>query len=86
MNVEALRHDPLEDTQPLPVAERRQAQEQGREMHQACVVDEGHKLLAKLRERRKAATVGERAPQPDGSVDSARQYVVDFINEGSKHT
>lgn len=93
--------DGLEDTQRMSVVDRRLRQQEAcvmrcgwtdqdvRDAHacdaRACVIDEGHKLLAKLRERRRPATVGQRAPADD-SVDNARQAVVDFINQGSGPT
>lgn len=77
MNVEALRHDPLENTQRMDVADRRKRAHEGWRAKFPRDPD--------TRERRKPSTVGMRAPQPDGSVDNARQAVVDFINEGSKH-
>lgn len=61
-------------------------QRQAYNMHaQGCVIDEGHRILVKLRERRSASTVGERRPTDSEQGIAARQAVIDFINEGSMH-
>lgn len=96
----AAERDALEDTQPMPICHRRMRQREGAAQHalpshpeplretQGCVIDESHKLLAKLRERRKPATVGERQPLPSTAHhrELDRQAVIDFLFQGSEHT
>lgn len=73
--------DPFEDTQRMEVCQRRDRQREAtlQSMAHGWVLDEGHKLLAKLRERRRPRTVGQR--QPGTPQSDTRQAVVDFLNQ-----
>jgi hypothetical protein len=66
--------DPLEQTQRMEVAERREAASRGRALWR----DQGEACTLELRERRKAATVGARAPEThrlDAVSERAQQAV-----------
>lgn len=74
--LDALRPDPLEDTQRMNAAERANARNHGAALHASRELP---------RERRKPSTVGERQRLASSDPDGHRQAIVDFISEGSKH-
>lgn len=70
LNVEALRHDPMEDTQRMPICHRRDRAWEGNMMH------------AETRERRKPSTVGQREPKlADSDPAGHRQAFVDYLSD-----
>jgi hypothetical protein len=76
LRLDALRPDPLEDTQPMTVLERRTAQSEARDM---SIPDDPDAP----RERRKPSTVGERDPQrlADSDPEGHRQAWVDYLSD-----
>ncbi len=64
---------PLEDTQPMPVHERRERMREGQGAHEGAT--------AKPRERRKPSTVGERRPTDRAAVEAARDIFADRQQE-----
>jgi len=71
--------DVLEDTQRMPVDDRRKRMAQAYGLHTAF--RNGHDVPG--RERRRPHTVGER--RPEYTPKPWQQAFIDFINDGSKH-